>query len=477
MSKITLNSIGDLTQSSTAQTVINNNSTVVQTAFDNTLSRDGTSPNQMAASLDMNSNRILNLPTPISTVEPVSLGYLNGILAGNPLISGLVSGVPVSAAMQPVVNAGTTTIARQLLGVNTNGTVFYPQMFGAVGDNVHDDTTAIQLAINAAQAVPRGVVEFPPGLYKVTSTLNITSGIALRGVGYNSVYKPLGGSQLIIYGAIIGVSVVTDDAIFVDKLGFTSAGSAITLFTVNTDNSAFNTTNVLSVFRDCMFVGGQFGINAPGIGLYTLDNCNFQNQSNISCQTDIVTAQAGGGDCNITNCVFSGAPSNGHFRTGTLGGMRIVNNKFNSSNGTSSIGFISSVVSSVSMSPIIISGNSIEGTIAGIFFQGIGSGTINANNIVIVGNEIACTGSGSSCISVSQRPANATQWVTGGVISGNFLTANNGTPLTHISLNACADFTITGNQFMANAAATAIALGGNTARITQANNGKGLNVT
>lgn len=43
---------------------------IIEEAINNTLSRDGTGPNQMEAELDMNSNRILNLPEPISDLEP-----------------------------------------------------------------------------------------------------------------------------------------------------------------------------------------------------------------------------------------------------------------------------------------------------------------------------------------------------------------------------------------------------------------------
>ncbi len=52
---------------------INGIVTEIEVAFDNTLSRDGSSPNQMAASLDMNSNRILNLPLPLANTEPARL--------------------------------------------------------------------------------------------------------------------------------------------------------------------------------------------------------------------------------------------------------------------------------------------------------------------------------------------------------------------------------------------------------------------
>lgn len=63
MSKITLNNVGSLLDATTAATTINNNSAAIVSAYDNTLSRDGTSPNQMGASLDMNSNDILNVNT------------------------------------------------------------------------------------------------------------------------------------------------------------------------------------------------------------------------------------------------------------------------------------------------------------------------------------------------------------------------------------------------------------------------------
>ncbi len=71
MTKITLNELGSLTNQSTAINSINNNSQIIEEAFDNTLSRDGTEPNHMMADLDMDSNRILNLPEAASELEPV----------------------------------------------------------------------------------------------------------------------------------------------------------------------------------------------------------------------------------------------------------------------------------------------------------------------------------------------------------------------------------------------------------------------
>lgn len=79
MAKITLDNIVNLQNEASVVSTINNNSDLIEAAIENTLSRDGTSPNQMGANLDMNSNRILNLPVPVSDVEPVRKGEFDAI--------------------------------------------------------------------------------------------------------------------------------------------------------------------------------------------------------------------------------------------------------------------------------------------------------------------------------------------------------------------------------------------------------------
>jgi len=44
-----------------------------------------------------------------------------------------------------------------------------------------DDTTAIQNAINAANANGGGIVLLTPGKFKITGTLDVKSGVELRG--------------------------------------------------------------------------------------------------------------------------------------------------------------------------------------------------------------------------------------------------------------------------------------------------------
>lgn len=72
MTKVTLNNVGSLIDATTAATTINNNFNTIETAFDNTLSRDGTSPNQMLSNIDINSNKIINLPNATANGEAVN---------------------------------------------------------------------------------------------------------------------------------------------------------------------------------------------------------------------------------------------------------------------------------------------------------------------------------------------------------------------------------------------------------------------
>jgi hypothetical protein len=73
MAKLELNDLENLNNAQSAIATINSNSDSIEVALENTLSLDGTSPNSMGADLDMNGNRILNLPAPASSTEPIRL--------------------------------------------------------------------------------------------------------------------------------------------------------------------------------------------------------------------------------------------------------------------------------------------------------------------------------------------------------------------------------------------------------------------
>src|SRR5580692_9891336 len=102
--KVNLNTVSTFVNDTTAVSVFNNNVSAITSGFDNTLSLTpvaGTN-NSMNGNLDMNSNQILNLPSPASMNSPARLVDV----ASNPTIS--VPPVGTSGAVVGLLNASKT---------------------------------------------------------------------------------------------------------------------------------------------------------------------------------------------------------------------------------------------------------------------------------------------------------------------------------------------------------------------------------
>lgn len=111
MSKVTLNPAATLEDIVKA---INTNNALLVTVLDTFLSRNGTSPNAMEASLDMNSNRILNLPAPQSSKEPLRLqDAANGIT---------FTAANISSYIQTLLDDVDAATARTTLGLGSLAT-------------------------------------------------------------------------------------------------------------------------------------------------------------------------------------------------------------------------------------------------------------------------------------------------------------------------------------------------------------------
>ncbi|WP_327583633.1 glycoside hydrolase family 55 protein [Nonomuraea sp. NBC_00507] len=87
--------------------------------------------------------------------------------------------------------------------------VVTPQQFGAVADGQHDDTDAIQQAINAQQTRLNRIVVFPPGTYRITRTIVIPD---LPGEPFNRI-QLRGDSTMTNRASIIQV---THDGVGID---------------------------------------------------------------------------------------------------------------------------------------------------------------------------------------------------------------------------------------------------------------------
>ncbi len=238
MAKLTLTDLASLENAASAVTSINNNNAAIETALENTLSRDGTSPNSMSATLDMNSNRIINLPEPSSDSEPLRLiDYQPGADADSAAASAAVAAASETAAASSATSAassassastsatsaassatdaenaavaaggmftqsGTGAVVQSLGDVLTD-TIFTPEMFGATGDTVY----------------MRGNVTTTAGSTTVTvSGANFTSAdvgkiIAIGGCGYYVAHKLTLGAGGSGYGSLPTLTVVGGTAV------------------------------------------------------------------------------------------------------------------------------------------------------------------------------------------------------------------------------------------------------------------------
>lgn len=262
MSKITLTDLVNLENQNTAVNGINTNNAVLEAAFDNTLSRDGTTPNQMVASLDMNSNPILNLPTPVSNYEPLRVidrATLN-------------AGIPITVSPLPIGGVFGQTIAKNS---STNFDASWKYTPYIVADNFSGNDIGAQ--INAAAAhlgSTGGRITLVGGAYSgITTTITLTQGPTVL---------DLNGSTLTFTAGTPGIKV-------------TGGGAA---FSTILNGQIFGSDTVAST-NDGITVGSPF---------FVLDKVNVKGfgRDGVAILSDAASASgADNADCFIIrNCLF-----------------------------------------------------------------------------------------------------------------------------------------------------------------------------
>lgn len=126
MAKLTLTDLSSLTNETSAITTINANNAAIEAAVELTLSRNGLTPNQMTANLDMNSFRILNMAAPVDDNDPVRLiDVIEGIQGeqgeqgppGNPTLSDALNAIAADTASNETMYFWTGTNTGQFVTV------------------------------------------------------------------------------------------------------------------------------------------------------------------------------------------------------------------------------------------------------------------------------------------------------------------------------------------------------------------------
>lgn len=231
--------------------------------------------------------------------------------------------------------------------------VFNAHAYGAVGDNVTDDTAGVQAAIDAARSAG-GIVFLPPGNFKLTGPLNLTNKdlghVTIKGAGvYKTALRPAynGGTVLDLTGsalhhfsdfAVLPVAGFSPDSLLLlarktsnasagdhkfDNMWFwgncTQASVIIwgseqnawnhCLFFTDTDVpvlvGAVNMPECLGATPSSSFLTP--GTGQGGVGLNTFVGCRFDNDT-ASIQTSVLVKIYGANRWGFYNCF---AHSNG----------------------------------------------------------------------------------------------------------------------------------------------------------------------
>jgi hypothetical protein len=196
------------------------------------------------------------------------------------------------------------------------------KFYGAIGDGTHDDTTAIQAAIDAAE-LTNGTVYIPRGLYKLIDALVIDNPISVEGEGIASVWGPMDDAESRIIGCEIptkspylkgsvllqtgegkdGLQInVTAETVnlrnfgirFADTIRFTNTGHGVyCLPPVNTASSPLLEFGVYDSRWDSVFVWGQDG-----------DHYAFSIVNPVLCTLTHLRGYGGGGLEMYGNCAM-----------------------------------------------------------------------------------------------------------------------------------------------------------------------------
>lgn len=280
MSKITLTDLANLQNETTAVNAINTNNTILEAALDNTLSRDGTQPNAMDATLDMNSNPIINLPEPTTQFSPIRVIDVETLNGGGTI------------NVSPLPTGGTTgqSLVKQ---TNTDYDVIWQTISGgsAQGDVVIFDT------LNNAVISQLPLIKNNLIVTRYDTGWPLANAPFIRGSvsGPNAFQDGLGNyweldlSSKTIQAAWFWVGHGTDDAVQLQKLADVSAGKTVNLGSLALNTSAsirlaktgsstwrgdgYNTCSITTLGASDLYRGIFYANNV--VGDLTFEGINF----------------------------------------------------------------------------------------------------------------------------------------------------------------------------------------------------------
>ena len=356
----------------------------------------------------------------IARVKTWTFGEVLSAVDLNVEFDNLVTGLNAPSAFSVTATGSTTarTLADRFVDI------FNVKDFGAIGNGSTDDTAAIQAAITATQD-SRGALYFPPGTYKVTSTLTITGSLRIYGEARYGTSITWTNTTLNV------ITVTTPNQVAFEGLTFTgpavaTAGAILTLTATANHNSS-------SYIKNCTFVLGYNHIVTTNAYVWVIDGCTFSAQVNYGVYVSN-TFNVDAGDSSIINCVFSGSTAGTAILQVSSGGLKIKNNKILSGSYAYRMVLASGAVTSI----CLIEGNSIElQTTASISAVTSGGGAA-FTQLLVSGNQFAQT---PKAVALNDA-ANFLKYIS---ITGNTIALSSAASATGFSITNASNFIVQGN--------------------------------
>lgn len=316
--KINLTDLTNLQNETTAVTAINGNNSIIEAAVENSISRDGTQPNQMNSVLDMNSNRIINLPDAVSAQEPATYEQLTNA------ISAVDNGVVVDGAFI-MAQHDDTTINDRVLVAGDNLQVIDQ---GAKGDFIlrvsDEELNALADVSSAADKLPyftgvgtADVTDFTAYARTLVDDVDAGTARATLGLVIDDDVQPHDPTLNSLVSAGNGIMTKTATSTITPR---TVTGTANEITITNGDGVSGNPTISIPTsvtFTGKTISGGTFssptintpsGITKSDVGLGNVDNTSDLNKP-ISTSTQTALDAKVAGPASATNnavAIFAG---------------------------------------------------------------------------------------------------------------------------------------------------------------------------
>ena len=224
---------------------------------------------------------------------------------------------PVGGLVSTQVQAAIAEVNARIPVASNSATYVNVKDYGAIGNGVADDTTAINTALAVLNGTLGGTLYFPRGTYKITSTLVIpilvggASRIRFLGEGFASTITP--GSAMTTMVKVLG------SLTSIEELNFENSGGLATRAVQVGDTGS--TPGLPASGQNVYIRGNRFSSFAVGIYAWDFTSIDVIGNVFVACTTSYYSGDNSNDSKIIGNFIQGGGPCL-YFTRGGAGGQQ-----------------------------------------------------------------------------------------------------------------------------------------------------------